>query len=102
MPELLAAASRELADAAVWYESHQRGLGVRSLVEVRQGFDQIDKMPLAGAPWIHRMIPERTRRALFLTFPYSISYVTEPRVVVVAIAHASRDPTYWIDRLEPR
>jgi len=27
-------------------------------------------------------------------------YVTEPRLVVVAVAHAKKDPTYWIDRID--
>jgi hypothetical protein len=56
-------------------------------------------MPLAGSPWIYPSIPDGTRRVVLLTFPYSIVYVTEPRIVV-AIAHASRELTYWIDRVE--
>lgn len=100
MPEVLAAASLELADAAEWYESRQSGLGIRFLGEVRAGFDRIDHMPFAGSPWLHAAVPVGTRRVVLLTFPYSIVYVTDPRIVVVAIAHASRDPTYWIDRLE--
>ena len=100
MPEILIAASVEMADAAEWYESYQVGLGDRFLDEVRDGFDRIDRMPLAGSPWTYRSIPDGTRRVVLLTFPYSIVYVTDPRIVVVAIAHASREPTYWIDRVE--
>jgi len=33
------------------------------------------------------------------SFPYSAVYVLEPRLVVVAIAHARRRPGYWEKRL---
>ena len=100
MPELLVAAALELADAAQWYDSHQAGLGGRLLDEARDAFDRIDRMPLAGSPWLHAAVPDGTRRVVLLTFPYTVVYVTDPRTVVVAIAHAKRRPTYWIDRLD--
>jgi hypothetical protein len=48
VPDVLVAASIELADAAQRYESHHPGLGERFLNEVRDAFDRIDRMPLAG------------------------------------------------------
>jgi toxin ParE1/3/4 len=93
VPDILAAASLELADAAQWYESHRTGLGSRFLDEVRDGFERIQRMPLAGSPWLHAAIPAGTRRVVLQTFPYSIVYVTEPRVVVVAVF--SSRPGAW-------
>jgi hypothetical protein len=56
-------------------------------------------MPLAGSPWLLPGIPAGTRHVPLHTFPHSAVYVTEPRVVVIAVAHGSREPEYWIDRL---
>jgi hypothetical protein len=40
---------------------------------------------------------------LLSAFPFAIAYLIQPerdRVVVLAIAHASRHPDYWINRLD--
>jgi hypothetical protein len=40
------------------------------------------------------------RAKAILNFPYSLMYVVEPEeLFVVAVAHQSRRPAYWADRL---
>jgi len=97
--EVLEPAALEFEAAAAWYEQRTRGLGARFLDELEDTFDLIEQMPLAGSPWLLPEIPPGTRHVPLRTFPHSVVYVTEPRVVVVAVVHGSRDPEYWIDRL---
>ena len=99
MAEFLEVASRELNDAARWYEDRQLGLGARLLVEARTATRRIDDMPLAGSPWIFPGVPQGVRRVFLSTFPYALVYVSDPRLVVVAVAHAKRRPACWADRM---
>jgi toxin ParE1/3/4 len=98
--EVLEAASSELADAGEWYEERVAGLGDRFLSEVRVAFDLIVRHPALGSPWLLQGIPPGVRHVPLHSFPYAVVYVTDPRVVVVAVAHTSQKPTYWIDRLD--
>ncbi len=88
-----------MTEAAAWYDERVAGLGIRFLSEVEAAFARIDEMPLLGPPWLHRRVPAGVRRMLVRSFPYSAVYILEPRLVVVAIAHAHRRPGYWMPRL---
>jgi plasmid stabilization system protein ParE len=88
-----------MAEAAAWYDERVRGLGERFLLEVESAFRRIDEGPLMGPPWLHRRAPPGVRRMFVRSFPYSVVYVVEPRLVVVAIAHGRRRPGYWRQRL---
>jgi len=88
-----------MTEAAAWYDERVAGLGVRFLTEVEAAFARIDEMPLLGPPWLHRRVPPGVRRMFVRSFPYSAVYIVEPRLVVVAIAHAHRRPGYWKVRL---
>lgn len=66
--------------------------------EFRAVIGLLRERPLIGAPHV-----EGTRRKVLTRFPYAVVYdVEEDRVVVIAIAHHSRDPEYWLDRLKTR
>ncbi len=45
------------------------------------------------------MVPPGVRRLGLRTFPYHLVYVEDPRLVIVAVAHMSRRPGYWRQRL---
>lgn len=100
MPEVLKAASRELDDAVDEYEGRRATYGERFYAEIERVFHVIDQQPLLGPPWLLEGIPEGVRHVPLRAFPYDVVYVTDPRVVVVAIRCTHREPTYWIDRLE--
>jgi toxin ParE1/3/4 len=69
----------------------------RSLAgEFRAVIALLRERPLIGTPYI-----EGTRRKVFARFPFSVIYdVHEDRVGVIAVAHHSRDPEYWTDRVK--
>ena len=99
MAEILVAASTEMAEAAAWYDERVDGLGERFLYEAEVAFARIDEKPLTGPPWKHRRLPDGVRRMFVRSFPYAAVYIIEPRVVVVALAHARQRPSYWLKRL---
>jgi toxin ParE1/3/4 len=97
--EILLAASTEMAEAAAWYDERVTGLGDRFLSEAEGVFSRLDETPLIGPLWDHPRVPAGVRRMFLRSFPYSAVYVLEPRLVVVAVAHARRRPGYWARRL---
>ncbi len=100
MPEVLKAASREFDDAVYEYEGRRATYGGRFYDEIERIFDVIDRLPDLGPPWLLDGIPEGVRHVPLRAFPYDVVYITDPRVVVVAMRCTHRDPTYWIDRLD--
>lgn len=88
-------ASRELEDAALFYDQRVQGLGSRFLRSVEKGIEQVllfpESAPLAG---------ETVRQKVIDRFPYSLFYIFEKNAVFfVAVAHQKREPMYWKDRL---
>lgn len=94
-------AADELVAAAEWYESERLGYGELFVSEVRTAVERAADFPECGAR-VEGSVPElevrlfRTRR-----FPYSvITAIVAGRRAVVAVAHASRRPGYWRERLK--
>jgi plasmid stabilization system protein ParE len=90
-------ASQELAAAVRWYEERRRGWGGRLFDAVSRTFDLIEQHPEIGSP---RRGRRAVRQLAVRGFPYFVVYRTRPDdSYVVALAHASRRPGYWTDRL---
>lgn len=88
------AASRDVDDAATWYEQRRDGLGLRFLGEVDRIFRRIEDGPLQ-----YPMVEEEVRRALLRKFPYTVYFIEEPaQIVVLAVLHCSRHPDVWRSR----
>lgn len=85
------AARAELIEAAAWYEARQPNLGVEFIAE-------IERCVALAAEQSQRfgIVHNGIRRVVAARFPYSVYYRAEPRrVVVLAVFHASRNPTAW-------
>jgi plasmid stabilization system protein ParE len=92
---LLDPAEQEMLDAARYYESQAAGLGADFLSKVQNAVKDI-----AEHPEMWPVIRFEIRRRLVHRFPYGILYRIGPEeVVVVAVAHLRRHPTYWIGRV---
>jgi plasmid stabilization system protein ParE len=88
------AASADVEDAFLWYESHEAGLGDEFLSQIQATPQAIGENPLRF-PVVH----QNTRRALVRRFPYGVLYrVVDDVVLVVACFHARRDPRRWGER----
>ncbi len=98
MAEFLHDAEIEMVAAAEWYEKRRKGIGARFLLEVEKCIERISMHPLSGTTV--RARGGREVRALLLpSFPYRIVYKPAADVLVVAIAHTSRRPNYWLKRI---
>jgi plasmid stabilization system protein ParE len=85
-------ASREVREAAEYYELVRDGLGREFLDALESTIDQIRRYPEA-APIVEGAV----RKALFPhRFPYSVLYPVRPSAIrILAIAHHRRRPLYW-------
>jgi plasmid stabilization system protein ParE len=87
-------AQREFLDAISHYEEARAGLGQRFK-------DEVDRSILwvADHPELYQPRPGSYRRINLRVFPYYIPYVVREQTLwVLAMAHASRKPLYWISR----
>ena len=88
-------ADAEVIESARYYNSRQGGLGGRFLVMVDKAVDSILEDP-TRLP----LVDDEVRRCPVDQFPYSIVFaVVGDTVIVIAVAHHSRDPDYWKGRI---
>ena len=93
-------AARELEEAAAWYDTESPGAGHRLLdaFENALGILREDPLPLVAVPGEAGRLG--ARRLLLHRFPFDIVMVAEgDAFVVIAVAHHSRRPGYWMERL---
>jgi toxin ParE2 len=92
---LLDIAQQWLDEADEYYNSESSGLGKEFLLEALAAIGRIQQFPNAWHPYA-----ENTRRCQTRRFPYGVTYqVPESKILVVAIAHMHRRPSYWRDRI---
>ena len=88
------AADAELLEAVGYLEAQAAGLGERFLREVIHAEGILAQFPESGSP-----IRPGIRKWIVRKFPYSLMYSIEPGgIVVLAVAHHSRRPEYWVSR----
>ena len=89
-------AAAELIEAAQWYEDRQPGLGERFLQAVADTVDAICQVPLRHPPLPRTFTSRTVFRRLLKGFPYGVVYeVRADELLVLAVAHTSRQPNYW-------
>ena len=96
--EFFPAAERDLVEAADYYESKLRGLGVEFVEELERVAAVLTELPALGERLdsIHRRVPLQR-------FPYAIIFRVDGEIVhVVAVAHRRRKPRYWTPRVQDR
>lgn len=89
MIRLRRVALEEYDDAVTWYERRRPGLGALFAKRVTETMNRIE-----GSPLSFPRVREDTRRAVVPRFPYGVFFRLEGQdIVVLAILHASRDPS---------
>ena len=92
--EFLPEALGELSEIGAYFESKQPNLGARFRDEVAEVCGAVLQHPLL---WRER--EGSYRRVNFPVFPYYLAYfVRGERIIIAAIAHASRHPDFWKSR----
>ncbi|MBI2431404.1 MAG: type II toxin-antitoxin system RelE/ParE family toxin [Candidatus Hydrogenedentes bacterium] len=88
-------AKREMREAAAYYQRQQPGLGGEFAEEVQAGVEN-----LRDNPKLYPEFLQGARRKLLSRFPYGLVYVLQDKVIIiVAVAHTSRRPGYWVNRI---
>ncbi len=92
--DLLPDSHRDFDESFDWYGSKSPEVAVRFTNAINEALAEVGREPERFA-----RIDERHRERLVKKFPFRIFYrITNNRVVVVAIAHAKRNPSYWHSR----
>ncbi len=99
MLRILAEAEAEIDSARRYLNERSAGLGGRFLDELAEALDAIGSRPLSFAKLETLPLDQPYRRALLATFRYAVVFeMLESEIIVVAVAHASREPNYWLGR----
>ncbi|HEV7427419.1 MAG TPA: type II toxin-antitoxin system RelE/ParE family toxin [Thermoanaerobaculia bacterium] len=78
-----------------YYDAKVAGLGDRFLAEIKSATRYVERYPE-----IAPVIEEGVRAKVLTRFPYTLMYViAEDEIFILAVAHQSRRPAYWSDRL---
>lgn len=96
--EFQAEANLEFREAARYYESEAPGVGLAFAAEVHKAIAKLAEFPLAA-----RLVRGSIRKKVLPHFPYSILYAVEQDgILIVAVAHQRKRPTYWLSGLKKR
>ena len=90
------AAEVEFLAEVGYLEDSRPGLGRRFFHEVKRAEGFIAEFPEAAEE-----IRPGIRKRLLRLFRYSLIYSIEPEeLLIIAVAHPSQRPGYWVDRLQ--
>jgi plasmid stabilization system protein ParE len=97
--DFLEEARRELEAAVAWYDEQEPPLGGQLIDELQRVLTRLEALPTGGSLVRHPDVRAEVRQMHVGRFPYRLVYVTVPRLVVLALAHSSRDAAYWRARV---
>ena len=87
-------ADLEVAEAALWYDERQAGLGERFLDAVETATNAA-----ARAPQLYLRVHGDLRRILVHRFPYALMFrETDAELLIASCYHLRGDPTGWQSR----
>ncbi|MBM4195057.1 MAG: type II toxin-antitoxin system RelE/ParE family toxin [Gemmatimonadetes bacterium] len=97
-------ARAEVRAAALWYEERSPGLGDRFVERVNEVLERLEVAPAIYPIWPGtESAPSPIRKAVLEQFPYLVAFELHPESVwVLAVAHAKRQPLYWLARTSQR
>jgi toxin ParE1/3/4 len=94
--EITSEAEADYRSAIDFYAEDSKEAARALAREFRTVIALLRERPMIGTPYV-----EGTRRKVFTRFPFSVIYDVLPdRVGVIAVAHHSRDPDYWAERVK--
>ena len=98
--ELHPEARAEVRVAALWYEERRAGWGDRFVERVDEVLQRLEDTLTIYPIWPGTdAAPISIRKALVEQFPYLVAFeLHAERVLILAVAHAKRQPLYWLAR----
>lgn len=92
--EFLPDADEEFREASRYYENESPGIGLAFIAEVHRVISSVISHPLST-----KTVRGNLRCKVLLHFPYNLIYSIESDLIlIVAVAHQKRRPTYWRSR----
>ena len=89
------AALTELAEAILYYERRENGLGATFLDEIEATLNRVLQNPAA---W--HQLSSRTRRCRTHRFPFGLIYqIRTDEILITSVMDLRRDPARWKDLL---
>jgi hypothetical protein len=99
---ILQEAAAEAAAATDWYERERPGLGSEFAAAVDAAIDLIEEDILPLSPLPGRSGTKGVKRLILRRFPFDIIVIERTgEAIVIAVAHHSRSPGYWRERIRP-
>jgi plasmid stabilization system protein ParE len=97
---ILAEAEGEIESARQYLTLQASRLGSRFLDDLDETLDAVAERP-ESFPKLETLPDDSPyRRALLSIFRYAVVFeILSDEILVVAVAHTSREPNYWLDRL---
>ena len=90
-------AKKELFDGIEYYEFEVPGLGQMFQDEIKRVLRIIKEIPEIGL-----FESEHIKKYILHKFPYKILYsIEKDHIYIIAIAHMHREPSYWVNRINP-
>lgn len=89
----------DIAEACVWYDSKEAGLGASFVAEVLHVFDELSINPFLNS---RRHRSKNVRWRYPERFPYRVVYELQENqntVVIAAVLHAARHDRHWQKRV---
>ncbi len=96
---ILIEAEEEIDEARKYLNKQSRGLGLRFLDDLAARLAEIAADPLRFPKMETQPDDSPYRRVLLHVFRYAVVFeIIDDLVLVIAVAHCSREPNYWIRR----
>jgi hypothetical protein len=96
---ILPEAKAEAKNAARYYDGERKGLGAVFAAALAEAVDKIRTFPRSHPPAEIEIEGREIRWARAGQFSYLIVFeVRQDELVVLAVAHSSREPGYWTSR----
>jgi|SRR5690606_6878372 len=91
---VLRAALDELSEAIDWYSKIQPELGKDLALKFQEALIEIHAKPL-----LSQKLNEGFRKTNLQRFPYKLIFkIEEQEIIIIAVAHHKRKPSYWKKR----
>lgn len=99
---ILGQAAEEAVETTAWYDRQRPGLGADFFEAFEAAIDLVEAQIIPLSPYPGKAGAAGAGRVILKRFPYDIVIVERRgECVVIAVAHQSRRPGYWRERLSP-
>ena len=93
-------AAQELEEAVAWYEKEQKGLGARLIDAFEHALQLLREPSPPLTPYNDEIEGRKIKKLILHKFPFSVIIADiHDSMVIVALAHHSRKPGYWDERI---